>query len=63
MERGDWWITRITDNRVRGLVGELCEAIAECEDPETVYRLRSTLSIGLANFAARKERELRQPAS
>ena len=59
MERSDWWITRIPDNRVRGLLGELAEAIADCDDPEILYRLRSSLSIGMTNFASRRERELR----
>lgn len=60
MEADDFWLTRIRDNRVRGLLNELREAIVECEDAELVYKLRSTLGIGFTNFAARRERELRK---
>lgn len=63
MQRDDFWITRITDNRVRGILGDLRDAIADCEDPELMHRLRSTLGLGFTNFAATRERELRASAT
>ena len=61
MEADDFWVARFRDNRVRGLLNELREAIAECEDPETLHKLRGSLGVGMANFAATRERELRKP--
>jgi hypothetical protein len=63
MERDDFWIAHINDNRIRGLLGELSEAIADCEDPDTINRLRSSLGKGFTNFAASRERELREIAA
>lgn len=59
MERDDFWISHIHDNRIRGLLGELSEAIEECEDADTLNRLRSSLGKGFTNFASSRERELR----
>lgn len=54
-----FWIDRIKDNRVRGLVSELADAIADCDDPEILYLLKSSLKFGLANAAALREDEIR----
>jgi hypothetical protein len=59
MDRNDFWIDHIQDNRIRGLLGELAEAIEDCEDADTLNRLRSSLGKGFTNFAASRERELR----
>jgi hypothetical protein len=55
----DYWITRIWDNRVRGLVAELSEAIADCEDADLLHSLRATLRLGLINQASSREESLR----
>jgi hypothetical protein len=44
---------------MRGLVAELADAINDCDDAELLHLLRGTLKLGLANFAALKEDELR----
>ncbi len=59
MEADDFWVARFKDNRVRGLLNELREAIADSQDPETLHKLRGSLGVGFANFAAIRERELR----
>jgi hypothetical protein len=55
----DFWIARIRDNRVRGLVAELAEAINDCEDPDLLHLLRGSLRLGLANHAALREDAIR----
>lgn len=54
-----FWIDRIKDNRLRGLVSELADAIADCDNPETLYLLKSSLKLGLSNAAALREDEIR----
>jgi hypothetical protein len=55
----DFWLTRIRDNRMRGLLAELADAINDCEDAELLHLLKGSLRLGLANAAALKEDELR----
>jgi hypothetical protein len=55
----DFWLTRIRDNRVRGLVSELADAIADCDDADLLHLLKGTLRLGLANQAALREDEIR----
>lgn len=59
MMADDFWLTRIRDNRVRGLLAELAEAISECDDPDLLHLLKGSLKLGLANQAALREDELR----
>ena len=59
MKGDDFWLTRIRDNRVRGLLSELAEAINDCDDPDLLHLLKGSLRLGLANHAALKEDELR----
>ena len=59
MKADDFWLTRLHDNRVRGLVSELSEAIAESDDLDLLHKLAGTLRLGLANMAANREQELR----
>lgn len=54
-----FWIDRIKDNRLRGLVSELADAIADCDNPDTLYLLKSSLKLGLSNAAALREDEIR----
>ena len=55
----DFWVSRIRDNRVRGLVAELADAIGDCDDPDLLHTLRGTLRLGLANAAALREDTIR----
>lgn len=59
MKADDFWLTRIRDNRVRGLLAELAEAINDCDDPDVLHLLKGSLKLGLANHAALREDELR----
>lgn len=59
MKGDDFWIARIRDNRVRGLIAELAEAISDCDDPDLLHLVRGTLRLGLANQAALREDTLR----
>ena len=59
MKPDDFWLTRIRDNRVRGLLAELAEAIRDCDDPDLLHLLKGWLKLGLANQAALREDELR----
>lgn len=63
MTGDDWWITRFNDNRVIGILRELRDMIEDCEDPEIVHKLRSSLGLGFVNYCAEKERELRADPS
>lgn len=60
MEVNDWWIDRFKDNRIRGILSELRDAIDECENENELHKVRSSLQAGFCNFAARRERELRE---
>lgn len=55
----DYWLTRIKDNRLRGLMAELAEAINDCDSADLAYLVKGSLRLGLLNLAARKEQELR----
>lgn len=59
MRRDDFWLTRIQDNRMRGLLSELAEAIQESENPDTLHLVASSLRLGLVNLACRRENEIR----
>lgn len=59
MRADDFWVTRIRDNRMRGLFAELAEAIEACDDADLLHLVRSSLRLGLATQAALKEDELR----
>lgn len=54
-----FWIDRINDNRLRGLASELADAIEDCDDPDLLNVLKSSLRLGLANAAALREGEIR----
>lgn len=62
MKADDFWLTRIRDNRVRGLVSELAEAIQQTDDPDLLHLLRGTLRLGLVNLAGNREQEIRDAA-
>lgn len=55
----EFWNARIKDNRLQGLLRELAEAIADCDDPDTLNAVRTSLKLGHANHAAHREQELR----
>ncbi len=59
MRRNDFWLTRIHDNRMRGLLSELAEAIQDSDDPDVLHIVASSLRLGLVNLASRRESELR----
>lgn len=63
MRPDDFWLTRIRDNRVRGLLAELAVAIDACDDADLLHFVRSSLRLGLANQAALREDELRNVKS
>ena len=58
----DFWLTRIRDNRVRGLLAELAEAISACDDADLLHLIKGSLRLGLVNQAAAREQELRDAA-
>lgn len=59
MRADDFWLTRIRDNRVRGLVAELADAIQAADDPDLLHLLAGSLRLGLVNLATHREREIR----
>lgn len=59
MRRDDYWLTRIQDNRMRGLLSELAEAIQDSDNPDTLHLVASSLRLGLVNLASRRENEIR----
>lgn len=59
MRSDDFWLTRIRDNRMRGLLSELAEAIQDSDSPEALHCVASSLRLGLVNLATRREQELR----
>lgn len=59
VKRDDFWLTRIQDNRMRGLLSELAEAIQDSENPDALNVVASSLRLGLVNLARNREQELR----
>ena len=59
MKIDDFWLTRIRDNRMRGLLSELAEAIQDSDNPDALHLVASSLRLGLVNLASRRESELR----
>ena len=59
VKRDDFWLTRIQDNRMRGLLSELAEAIQDSDDPDALHLVASSLRLGLVNLARNREQELR----
>lgn len=59
VKRDDFWLTRIQDNRMRGLLSELAEAIQDSDNPEALNVVASSLRLGLVNLAKHREQELR----
>ena len=59
MTLDDFWLTRIHDNRMRGLLSELAEAIQDSENPALLNRVASSIQKGLVNLAKAREQELR----
>ena len=55
----NFWVARLRDNRIKGLASELSDAIADCDDPDLLHQLRTTLRVGLATQAALREDEIR----
>jgi hypothetical protein len=59
MRLDDFWLTRIQDNRMRGLLSELAEAIQDSENPALLNMVTSSIQKGLVNLAKAREQELR----
>ena len=55
----DFWVGRLNDNRIKGLLREVEEALEDCNDPDLLHKLIGSFRLGFANLAARRERELR----
>jgi len=52
------WSGRFDDNRFQGMVRELQEMIADCNDYETLMRIGTTLKNGLGGRALNKAKGL-----
>lgn len=55
----EFWTSPLGDNRLSGLLAELWQAIDDCDDPDRLYRLHRRLTLGVANYARRREKDLR----
>lgn len=56
-----FWSGTIRDNRLSGLVRELEEAIAECDDPLALSAVAKSLRLGAANQASQRCRDIGFP--
>ena len=58
VKRDDFWLTRIHDNRMRGLLSELAEAIQDSDSPDLLHSVASSLQLGLVNLAKHRKQKL-----
>lgn len=58
MNEDDFWIVRFKDNRIFSLFSQIREMIEDCDSPQELSKIESSLKLGMANFASKRRREL-----